>query len=312
MGVYFPIFRGRQFELIALRDLVNMDALSDKIVPIIEPVKFSSTYLKTIDAFIKKKHELGIIRNPQVGELVNKNIAETDEAKEQLNSSLIFPCLYVTSSLADNLAVLNNENRKINDTVLLCDSHDGIHFYKEIIGKEEPKLDLIPDNGDFRRSIRHNRVIWADHFNKLPKNSDYAEVNDEFFSSDHLYYEEDGYVGFSDYSVIGRDYNESGFAPYAVAIHVVYFNEDNELRIRHFVSDSNNDIRDPARKFAEAAFKLDEWNKNQQLNTIGMREFRNDYTHGIYPGLGNVKKWSIMHHLELMSQHLDGENHDIL
>lgn len=307
MGVYYPIFRGRQFELLALRDLVNHHVLSDKIVPIIEPVKFSSTYLKTIDAFIENNHELGIILNPQVGELVNKDISETGDAEKQLKNHLILAGLYVTSSLADDINALGNENKGIEDAVLLCDSHDGIQFYKEVIGKKEPRLNLIPDNGDFRRGIRHNRVIWADQFHKLPRNSDYAEVQDEFFSSDHLYYEEDGYIGFSDYSVIGKDYNESGFAPYAVAIHIVYFNEDHELRIRHFVSDSNNDIRDPARKFSEAAFKLVEWNKSKNLKTIGIREFRNNYMHGIYPGLGNVKKWSIMHHLELMSQYLDGE-----
>ena len=32
------------------------------------------------------------------------------------------------------------------------------------------------------------------------------------FSEDNLYYQEDGYVGFADYSVVGEEYSETGFA----------------------------------------------------------------------------------------------------
>lgn len=47
--MYFPILRGRQFELLALRECVNQGLLSNKIIPIVEPVKVSSTYTKTVD-----------------------------------------------------------------------------------------------------------------------------------------------------------------------------------------------------------------------------------------------------------------------
>ncbi len=43
-------------------------------------------------------------------------------------------------------------------------------------------------------------------FNKLSRNVDYLDNDDEFYSDDHLYYKEDGYVAFSDYSVIGGEY----------------------------------------------------------------------------------------------------------
>lgn len=38
-------------------------------------------------------------------------------------------------------------------------------------------------------------------------------------------YQNENYVGFADYSVVGEEFNESGFAPVAVAIHVVYFDK---------------------------------------------------------------------------------------
>jgi hypothetical protein len=119
-----------------------------------------------------------------------------------------------------------------------------------------------------------------------------------------LYYT-DGYVGFSDYSIVGQEYQESGFAPYAVAIHIVYFDREDNLRIHHFVSDSNDDINDPAKKFYEAVSKLVEWNASMHLETEGIKMFEELHRTGAYPGLGVVKKLSIMHHLQLMGEYLE-------
>ena len=96
---------------------------------------------------------------------------------------------------------------------------------------------------------------------------------------------------------------EAGFAPYAVAIHIVYFDAENNLRIHHFVSDSNEDIKNPAGKFYEAVSKLYAWYQNRKSSfklTLGFKKFLEHYKDQSYPGLGTVKKLSIMHHLELM------------
>ena len=55
---------------------------------------------------------------------------------------------------------------------------------------------------------------------KAKRNVDYIESPDELFSRNHLVYRKRGYVGFSDYSIVGDAYEESGFAPLAVAIHI--------------------------------------------------------------------------------------------
>ena len=52
--------------------------------------------------------------------------------------------------------------------------------------------------------------------------------------------------------MVGNEFEESGFAPLAIAIHVMYFGTREELRVHHFVSESNESISDPARKFEEA------------------------------------------------------------
>ena len=308
--MYFPILRGRQFELLALRECINKKILSDRIIPIIEPVKASSTYTKTIDAFIEAKHPVAVIRNPLVGSWIkdinkenNSNIKE--KAVEQLNADNVISSIYVTSQLERDIAILASRGINLNEVLLICNNPEFVDCYEDVIGDKSPLYNVIPDKGEFRRRIRPNRVMCEDHFPKQNRNIDYYDKETELFSKDHLYYTEDGYKGFSDYSIVGLEYSETGFAPYAVAIHIVYFDENKALRIAHFVSDSNDDISDPARKFAEAVEKLVDWNKTMKLDTVGIKAFEDAYKNQTYPGLGVVKKFSIMHHLELMSRYLD-------
>ena len=280
--MYFPILRGRQFELLALRECVNKSFLSNKIIPIVEPVKVSSTYTKTVDSFIKAGKPIAVIRNPQVGSWVKdlkkeSNAKIREQASEQLKDANVISSFYVTSKLDVNIKHAAKNGIPIDSLLLLCNDPEYLGNYEEVIGDSIPLYNVIPDKGDFRRRIRPNRVMCEDHFPKQTRNIDYSDIETEFFSSDHLYYADDGYKGFADYSVVGGEYSETGFAPYAVAIHIVYFDEKNILRIAHFVSDSNDDISDPARKFAEAVEKLVEWNKTMKLDTVGMREFEEAY-----------------------------------
>ncbi|MGF3227394.1 sce7725 family protein [Facklamia sp. P12932] len=64
-----------------------------------------------------------------------------------------------------------------------------------------------------------NKILLADNFNKQKRNADY--VGDKYFSSDHLSFKKDGYIGFLDYYVMGKDFMENGFSPHAVAIHII-------------------------------------------------------------------------------------------
>lgn len=311
--MYFPILRGRQFELLALRECVNRQILSNQVIPILEPVKVSSTYTKTVASFIENGKQIAIIRNPQVGSWAkdikkDNNVRIHEQTIVQLKNDRVISSLYVTPNLQERIEALIQEDNDIgiDSLLLLCTNPEYINFYEAVISDNKPLYNVIPDKGDFRRRIRPNRVMCEDHFPKRTRNIDYFDIPSEFFSSDHLYYEDDGYKGFSDYSVVGEEYSETGFAPYAVAIHIVFFDEKNILRIAHFVSDSNDDISDPARKFAEAVKKLVDWNKSMKLDTVGIQELEAAYQNKTYPGLGVVKKYSIMHHLELMSKYLDG------
>lgn len=305
--MYFPYLRGRQNELIALRELAQLDLLSDKVLPIIEPVKLSSTLIKTIKTYLEKDKKLSIVGNPLVGNFSSDiNNKKNEKLKKEYlemikNSKNILQAKILTNKVEE----LQYSN-KICD-IAIFNNKDSINIYKNKFLHTDIKYNLIPDETGFRRNIKKNKVLLEDRFKKRLRNTDYEGV-DEPFSEDHLYYKDDNYDGFSDFSVVGKEYNETGFAPYAVAIHIVYLDEnDKSLRIVHFVSDSNDDITDPAGKFNEAVTKLVEWNEEKKIDTYGINMFKDLYSREAYPGLGVIKKLSIMHHIELIGKYLDQE-----
>lgn len=306
--MYFPIFRGRQFELLALKEMVEKNLLSENIMPVIEPVKASFRLVRVLEAFVAKNHKIAIIRNPQVGFWLEELDYESNKSVKQsiltlLESKCVESAYYVNRSMKK---ILTGESG-----ILIFDKEESIPYYDQISGGFVPSYNLIPDKSIFRRKIRKNRILCEDHFRKQNKNADYKGIDEEFFSADHLFYGDDGYEGFADYSVIGAEYSESGFAPYAVAIHVVYLKDSGELYICHFVSDSNDDYNDPAGKFHEALTQLIRWDDEHKINTVGMQFFRNCFEDEEYPGLGVIKKYSIMHHLELIGRFLDGKNDNL-
>ena len=73
--MYFPYLRGRLYELLALKDLLEKDLLSEKVVQFIEPIKLSTTLFNALEIFIEKKRKIGLILNPEVVDL-SKSIME--------------------------------------------------------------------------------------------------------------------------------------------------------------------------------------------------------------------------------------------
>lgn len=313
--MYFPYLRGRQFELIAVRELIEKQKLSSKVIPIIEPVKLSSTLSKTISIAQSNHQKIAVILNPQVGSLLVD--AKKDKAGQKLRElhKQIIECDSVVKTViaakdsAETLHMLVNSGIELADIIGVYVNREYTDIYESEFARKS-LYNVVPYDSSFRR-VRGKRIMISDRFDAIKKerNNDYKDVPDVFFSDDHLYYMEDNYIGFSDFSVVGQDYQETGFAPYAVAIHIVYLDEQNKsFRVHHFVSDSNDDISDPANKFYEAVSKLVEWNSKMKLSTLGMREFERLHKEGAYPGLGVVKKLSIMHHLEFVGNYLEDES----
>ncbi|UZJ78751.1 sce7725 family protein [Fictibacillus sp. KU28468] len=311
--MYFPIIRGRQYDLLALRELQSKELLSEKIIPIIEPIKLSSTLVSTVKAFEENHRKLILVSNPRVGSFTGELKLPTvsNHFKVLMQSNSIIIGHHLNKNSGNEIHRLQDEyNANLEGLAIIHSERSLVPLYKGIFADKNPWLSVIPSDNSFRRQLIGQRLAGVDDkFNKLPRNVDYLEQEREFFSEEHLFFSNEGYFGFSDYSVVGKEYNDGGFAPYAVAIHIIYPNDESALEIMHFVSDSNSDISDPAGKFSESLDKLVRWyqeySSDKRMKTFAMECFLRHYKEGTYPGLATLKKLSIMHHLELMGSLLD-------
>lgn len=303
--MYFPYFRGRQYELLALKEVVQNGLLSHKVIPVIEPIKISSTFKSTLQIYKEKSMRLGLIVNPQVGDLVED---DHNLIYEHIVDNVI-PSVLLNDDAESAVFELEENEYEKDKLLVILDDGDYVSDYKELFESQNPLYTLTTDERRIRRAISGNKILFEDRFNRQQKNADYKKNEDEMFSEDHLYYEDEGFIGFGDYSIIGNYYEEGGFSPRAVAFHIVYFDEENVLRVHHFVSDSNFGIEDVAGKYYEAVTKLKKWFEkgHQSQRTKALSGLLEHADSGYYPGLPTLKKLSIMHHLELMSRYLDGE-----
>ena len=308
MSLYHPYFRGKQYELITIRE--NSKLLKEaNFVPIVEPVKESIKGVeKTIDSVVDTGGKIIVIVNPYHGDH-KYNSDKIEKSIKKKKSPNVIPGILLTENTTLDIAeelVSTWENYNISiihagfsdakGLASVLQSHRDIQnhiFLEAYCGKLYRRHFTIPKN----------RILLRDGFEKRI-NRKHPKV--EFFSDLHITYEEEGMQGFGDFLMVGDDYSETGGPAYAIAIHLTFIdpNKDDEMHIHHFKSDRQDDPTDPAGKFAEALEKLVAAVNSPDTNilkTNAVGEFLRLSERGHYPGLGYVKKLSMQHHIETLA-----------
>jgi hypothetical protein len=302
--MYFPYLRGRQFELIALREYASQRGDKNNIIPIIEPVKSTFNSMKTaLSKLVLGDVKFALILNPQVGELKNTTLI-VDALKDELSdSSKWIPAFVLNNNYKEVLNYISKFD--YSDVMFICTDNtdsENAHF-NELL--PNAKYIVTKENRTLKRKLKgKDFVLLSDNFKAQKRNSDYLTMPEEKFTEEHLFYKEEGYYGFSDFTTLVSDFIEGGAAPYAVAIHLTYRKTNEEIWMKHFTSITNDDKSNIQGKFAEAAKKAIEFLDSQNISYNAANELRNYYNNGDYPGLGMVKKISIKNHLELMNDSL--------
>lgn len=309
--MYFPYFRSKQYELIVIRDCV--DLLSQhEMSPIIEPVKENISSLdKTCTTLTDHAVPFILIINPVYGfysndhDLLMQKISECEFYDDE-NHSLGY-IIGPDSDIDDVISFIDGNSDK--DISLI---HYGYEKGK-VLGESLKQYKNIRKNifvdgksGKlYQKHIEsHPKVLVRDGFKTMP-NREYPDS--EHFSDLHITYQEEGMDDYGDFLIVGDEYKESGGPAHTVAIHITYLTEEDDMYIKHYKSDRQTSPVDPAGKFIEALAKLieDLDASGVLLESEACQEFRELYDDGHYPGLGYVKKLSMQHHIELMSHYLD-------
>lgn len=288
--MYYPYFRGKQFDLLALTTLIENGLLSNAIHPIIEPVKNSKTLRTFIATAKKKKQSFYIIQNPQAGDFL------TAEGMAQLQALDVFKGVVVeqpieTLSEMPPLLVINQSMPALES--------DWQFNQSKVLVQEEFRL---------LQKIQGEKILSYDGFTRLPKTSFYQECPDELFSTTHLTFKKKGFVGFSDFSIDSRIYYEHSYPSKILSLHLVYFEKKN-LRIHHFLS--SEEAPSQKEKFFELMDAVQKWQETLSGGrmTAGMHLLFDAVSADKFPGMGVMRKAAVMHHLELMSRYLDGKEH---
>jgi hypothetical protein len=311
--MYYPYLRGKQFELIALNELsFFMSNNKDKVSPIIEPVKISSTLKNTLKALKNNNINFTIIVNPQVGDLIYNSDKIIEIVKSELSNynnyqiGIIFEKPFKLDDLLGKLVVSNIQCNGFTLVHNIVIGEDKLNLIREKCEKIFPVINNVINFDKTNSNRRYNRnflsstlVSLADYFSSQIKNSDYLDLESPF-TEEHLFYIQEGYKGFGDFLTIGDNYSESGFMPYAVAIHISYADSNRKINVKHFVSDSNGDTSDIGGKFKQANDKLVDWCNASGIKTSAIKQFNELNSSGHFPGLGVIKKLSIINHIELM------------
>ena len=311
--MYYPYLRGKQFELLALREFSREFENNHTIVPIIEPVKKQVNGLNAAAlSMIENGMKFAVILNPSDGDYRHTGIdndilmsltALTDDRDNWIpayiykhNGRTLLD--HAKQNNLSNLMIIFPSGADVNDEVLM-----------EFLSKDEVAF-VVSGNLSNNRSARGRLlrlgkalISLEDRFNERPRNADYANEVDEIFSEDFAYYKNDGLAGFADYTPMAKDFIEGGMLPYAIAIHLTYQKSDDQIFVHHFVSDNNFDQSNIRGKFHEAAVKIAPFfNNNGLYHTSAVDELirRADSDDG-YPGLGYIKKLSVKNHLELIT-----------
>jgi len=308
--MYYPFLRARQFELIALRELATEGATQGVIFPVLEPVKETHNNLTLAHKVFQDKSQIAyLIVNPTIGELAGDSSFYLEYLNELENSKFIPAFHYRNNSEFINQSI---ESFGLSNCMIICqnDVNPEDSEFKQLVARAEVSSINVSDPNRnrtlhrFIRGLNKNYIRLDDLFEKQARNSDYLEIQEHRFSEEHIYYVEDGFNGFSDYTVLPSEYIDGGSTPRAVVIHLTYLNGENQIWIRHFTSETNDSISNVQGKFAEAAAKAVAYCRNRELNNAAISELESYYDNEHYPGLGTVKKISIKNHLLVISQFL--------
>lgn len=300
---YVPLLRGRQFDLLALQSILKINPT--RIFPIIEPVKDSSTLIKTLRLWLKQNQPIGFILNSSVGTYplitekkhpVPKKLLENENFWEFAFFDSSYTPSYFTKTKHRGLICNNYHYLKTNLTYLETTPMDCI-----VLPKEARFLELVS-----RLTIPV--IPWQDPFIHEGHLIDYQQHADECFTWDHYLGQlNPTWLGFSDYSIMGHYYSEFGSPQSAQALHLIYPAMDHALQIHHFVSFDDGHMGQQKEKFLDLLQQLRLFLSQQpdrSWYTPALKELLYRFEIEKNPGFGTVKKLLLAHHFELVEQQL--------
>ncbi len=301
--MYYPYLRGKQNELLALREFAQtLNGTESKIFPIIEPVrKNKSSLIKAASVLSENDIDFGIILNPELGECKSEIL----NFSEDIPDGSFSPTFIVNDNI-DEIQSIIDKNRYRNVYLVIA---KGALVEDEklmpFVNSETVSGVLIDParKGDVRSLKKTGKIIVElnDCFEYRAPNIQYVDIDEELFSESFSSFEEEGYQGFADYTSLPNVYIEGGALPKVLVMNFTYRKNASQLMVKHFCSDSNREDRSNLpKKYKESANKAIRFFESISYTDIALQYLKETIKQDKYPGLGVIKRISVLHHLLLV------------
>ncbi|MFC6171319.1 sce7725 family protein [Loigolactobacillus jiayinensis] len=285
MTIYYPYLRGKQFELQALLALLNTQQLPATVIPIIEPVRDSRYLVDCVAAFVTARRPLIVIVNPQVG-----TYEQHRQQRFPLTKWWASPWLRAGLLVSETVALSDYQAAAVliytQPTVLL-----------RLPAPQPQQLVIVGPSHRLWRQL-NAQVTLTDPVPRGWDGADYLLQPRTFFGDQPWFSDT---VGFSDFVIAGAGYSEKGYPlPYVrLSLSVPYHRQ---LWLQHFISTDFSDFKQPKAKYFSAGTQLMAWlaEHPEMPSTQGLQALEQSLREQHFPGLGKVKQWLLMHHIELV------------
>lgn len=312
--VYMPYLHGKQEELLAVLELCP--SLSSLVVPIVKPVNVDPTYTVSRLARIGESVRYALITNSDKGPhgqppsyaqvaaiLRNPSIAK--------NAQNVFPAFEMRGGIS--LLEFAQFNRDFSDRRCVVIHKNHTHRPAQL--RKTMRLSVDPVHvfiepgvsaGSFSSLPSVARIVVRNGFHARERNSEYPSQS--AFDDIVYQYRQRKLHGFGDFCMIGDAYSATGGPARAVALHLTE-DRGTGLVMNHFVSHSVG--VDTTTMYFEALDRLVRYvgdPPRANLGSHGTRAYLQSYLNRHFPSLGPPKRWSIMHHIELVQRILISQN----
>lgn len=306
--MYYPYLNGGTQELRAVRDFCEtLAGAVPHVSPIIEP---SQTIISSISRTISSLSRVGarcyIILNPPHTELGEGCIKLRDACSPQyIVSSCCCPAYIVNDIDKIKVDIADKGYSGVMLIVPKGTSIDDDKFRDLVSLQTVDKIVASPASKSvmkIAKGVGKDIILLGD---KIPTR-DFTQFDryDEAFSQDVFYFESEGYAGFSDYTALPDGFGEnSDTFPHIVTLHLTYRNGADKINVRHFCSTIESEYKSHMReKFTEAITGAVAFFGGRTEAGSAIRALDDCVKNNWLQGMGTVKRWCILHHLELMQR----------
>ena len=303
--MYFPYLRGKQEEVLAVREA---GFLSDLTVPIFEPTNLSHANLERWRQVIQAGRRFAIITNSASGVPAPPPSDEVGNFIEDLPTQGVFPTLEIRPNVTPDR--IRNFVERFRGRICVVVHRNHLYTAHQLSSHLGPATDSIVhvliDGGVPREILRElparGRVLLRDGFAYETRNADYPPRT-HFDDLLHTF-KNRGFDGFGDFTIVGDRFSPGGGPAYAIALHLTEITPTGVVT-NHFISSPPPIPGDNSGKYLDALGRLVRHIEGRpQFNTAGINGFRGSWADRHFPGLGKPKRWSILHHLEVIEREL--------